>query len=62
MYFLYVSIIFLLSILKIIYETSIYLIVLLGFMAITVLITKDKAFFTKSYENFKRDLGLKDDL
>lgn len=62
MYFLYVSIIYLLTIFKIAYETIIYLLVLLVIMASTVLLTEDKAFFTKKYKSFKRTVGLKDDL
>lgn len=53
MYLLYVTKIYILTLLKISYEIGIVLAALIVVMILTRLITKDKAIFTKKYKKFK---------
>lgn len=55
---LFVIKISLLTLLKISYEFAIFLLILLSMMAITVLITEDKTFFTKKYISLKKAIGI----
>lgn len=61
MYFLYVFKICILTLLKIIYETSISLLFLSCFMPLVVLVTKDNAFFTKQYIKLKKVVGIREE-
>ena len=61
MYFLYVFKICILTLLKIIYETSISLLFLSCVMPLVVLVTKDKAFFTKQYIRFRKAMGIREE-
>lgn len=58
---LFVIKISLLTLLKITYGVAIYLLILLSMMGVTVLITKDKAFFTKQYIRFKKVVGIREE-